>query len=488
VSHRWTTGLLGLWVTLTLGVPFLLISIAARVLPADVLTAVRFGLADLTLLTVMTVRDGLPRAITAIGGLLRDRPAEVLLVGLCSAALPSVLITLGEHHVQTGTVSLLLATTPIWITVGGHLLLPAERLRARQVACLLVALGGTALLTAGGRAGAFAPWPALPLAAAVSYAAGGLIVRSRLRHADALTLTCAQMAVATLVSAPFAAAHVSHVRWQAGPWAAVAILGVVCSGLGWLANTVLMQRVTAVQASLVSFTAPVISVLLGTTVLGEHLSPLQFVAAGTVPAAIMAFSVPSGRAGRPNPRREVRAILELAILGFLSEHVMHAYELRRRISALMGHVRPVSDGSLYPALHRLRRQELVTRRSEPGSGGPRRQVFELTDAGRAELRRRLERPEVLEISDRNKYFVLLSFLHLLPSADAQAQVLRQRLEFLQDPRRGFFVDDDRVLRQDELRSPFQAGIQHIARVTSSAERAWLAAMLDTIETERSVTS
>ncbi|WP_285576000.1 helix-turn-helix transcriptional regulator [Actinoallomurus iriomotensis] len=326
-------------------------------------------------------------------------------MGLCSAALPSVLITLGEHRVPTGTVSLLLATT---------------------------------------------------------------------------TLTCAQMAVATFVSAPFAATRVSHVRWEPGPWAAAAVLGVVCSGLGWLANTVLMQRVTAVQGSLVSFTAPVISVLLGTTILGERLSPPRFVAAGIVLAAIMAFSVPSGRAGRPNPRREVRAILELAILGFLSEQALHAYELRRRISALMGHVRPVSDGSLYPALHRLRRQELVTRRAEPGSGGPPRQVFELTDAGRAELRRRLERPDELEISDRNKYFVLLAFLHL-PSADAQARVLRQRLEFLQDPRRGFFVDDGRVLRQDELRSPFQAGIQHIARVTSSAERAWLTDMLATVE-------
>jgi hypothetical protein len=70
---------------------------------------------------------------------------------------------------------------------------------------------------------------------------------------------------------------------------------------------------------------------------------------------------------------------------------------------------------------------------------------------------------------------------------AQAKVLRHRLEFLQDPRRGFFLHDDRVLRQDELISPFQAGIQHIARATSSAGRAWLGEMLDTIEADLAAT-
>jgi DNA-binding PadR family transcriptional regulator/EamA domain-containing membrane protein RarD len=397
--------------------------------------------------------------------------------------LPSVLITLGEHHVQTGISSLLLASTPIWIAVGSHVLLPTERLRLRQAACLAVALCGTALLTAGGLTGGSTLWSTLPLAAAVSYAGGNLLVRSRLRQADALTLTCAQMAVAAIVSSPFAAMHISSTQWQPGPWLAAGILGVICSGLGWLANTVLVQRVTAVRASLVSFAAPVVSVLLGTMALGEHLSPLQLAAAGAVLAAVMAFGILSRSTVRPNSRQEVRAILELAILGFLSEHAMHAYELRKRITVLMGHVRPVSDGSLYPALHRLRHQRLLTRRPELGSGGPARQVFELTNAGHAELQRRLAQPDDLEITDRNKYFVLLAFLHLLPSTHAQAKVLRQRLDFLKDPRRGFFLHDDRVLRQDELISPFQAGIQHIARTTSSAEHAWLTKMLDTIEAD-----
>jgi Transcriptional regulator PadR-like family len=42
-------------------------------------------------------------------------------------------------------------------------------------------------------------------------------------------------------------------------------------------------------------------------------------------------------------------MLTLCILGFLYEEPLHAYELRSRISGLSGHIRPVSDGALYPA-------------------------------------------------------------------------------------------------------------------------------------------
>ncbi|TCC44908.1 hypothetical protein E0H75_30755 [Kribbella capetownensis] len=483
MAHRRWNGLLGVWVTLTLGVPFLLISVAGSGLPAAVVTCLRFGLAFSTLVTVSTARTGLARAVRGAGVLIREKPVEVIGVGVCSAALPSVLITVGEHHVQTGLSSLLLSTTPLWIAVGSHILLPSERLRWHQAACLVPALCGTALLAGNaGRAGGAMPWALLPLFAAVSYAVGNLLVRSRLRTAEALTLTCVQMGVATIVSAPFAAARVGSVRWEAGPWAAVAVLGVVCSGLGWFANTLLLQRVSAVRASLVSFAAPVVAVLLGAIVLRERLSHLQLEAAGVVLVSVAAFVVLTRSTARPSQSLEVRAMLELAILGFLAEQSLHAYELRRRLAVLLGHVRPVSDGALYPALKRLQQKQLVVRRPEPGAGGPTRQVLELTGAGRAELQHRLTEPSELDITDRNKYFVVLAFLHLVPSRQAQAEILRRRLDFLQDPQRGFFVDNDRVLRRDELSSPFRAGIQQIARATSSAEQKWLASTLDAMRT------
>jgi drug/metabolite transporter (DMT)-like permease/DNA-binding PadR family transcriptional regulator len=422
--------------------------------------------------------------VNGAGALVRNKPVEVIGVGVCSAAVPSVLIIVGEHHVQTGLSSLLLSSTPLWIAVGSHVLLPSERLRLHQALCLVPAVCGTALLAVeGGQAGGMLPWSALLLLAAVSYAAGNLLVRGRLRQADPFTLTCVQMGVATVVSAPFAAAHAGSIRWQTGPWLAVATLGVMCSGLGWLANTVLLQRVSAVRASLVSFAAPVVAVLLGAIVLRERLSLMRLASAGMVLAAIATFGLLTRSTIRPSRYREVRAVLELAILGFLAEESMHAYELRGRLTVLLGHVRPVSDGALYPALKRLQQHKLVARRPEPGSSGPPRQVFELTGAGRADLHRRLTEPSELDITDRNKYFVVLAFLHLLPSRQAQAEVLRRRLDFLRDPERGFFVANGHSLRRTELSSPFRVGIQQIARATSSAEQKWLATTLNAIRAE-----
>jgi DNA-binding PadR family transcriptional regulator len=51
--------------------------------------------------------------------------------------------------------------------------------------------------------------------------------------------------------------------------------------------------------------------------------------------------------------RESVVVLEIALLGLLSESPMHGYELRKRLSSLLGAFRAFSYGSLYPTLRRL---------------------------------------------------------------------------------------------------------------------------------------
>lgn len=46
-------------------------------------------------------------------------------------------------------------------------------------------------------------------------------------------------------------------------------------------------------------------------------------------------------------------MLEIAILGLLNESPMHGYEIRKRLSSLLGAFRAFSYGSLYPTLRRL---------------------------------------------------------------------------------------------------------------------------------------
>jgi DNA-binding PadR family transcriptional regulator len=172
---------------------------------------------------------------------------------------------------------------------------------------------------------------------------------------------------------------------------------------------------------------------------------------------------------------ETGRVLELAILGFLAEAPLPGHELRRRIARLTGHVRPVSDGTLYPALNRLTKAGLIERNPSPEAGGG-RYVLHLTTAGRADMYRRLREPAEHEVTDFSRWFTILAFLSLLPDTAEQHAVLRRRLAFLETPA-SFFYDNEQPLRAEQVTDPYRRGMLRTARATSQSERAWIREVL-----------
>jgi DNA-binding PadR family transcriptional regulator len=65
-------------------------------------------------------------------------------------------------------------------------------------------------------------------------------------------------------------------------------------------------------------------------------------------------------------------VLELAVLGLLHESPMHGYELRKRMTALLGWGRMLSYGSLYPCLKKMLRAGLITEDSHIDDMSPTR--------------------------------------------------------------------------------------------------------------------
>ncbi|MDN3261475.1 PadR family transcriptional regulator [Streptomyces sp. CSDS2] len=165
-------------------------------------------------------------------------------------------------------------------------------------------------------------------------------------------------------------------------------------------------------------------------------------------------------------------MLELSILGFLAEEPLHGYELKERIKALSGHVRPVSDGALYPAINRLLAAGLLDQHSEEGASAAPRRVLSLTAKGRAELLERLRDPKQAEITDQVRFNTVLTFLRHLDDPAAQAAVLRRRLDFLDTPA-SFFYRDGEPVRAEDAGDLFREGVLRVARATGQAERAWL---------------
>jgi DNA-binding PadR family transcriptional regulator len=78
-----------------------------------------------------------------------------------------------------------------------------------------------------------------------------------------------------------------------------------------------------------------------------------------------------------------RGDVRTAILVLLSEGAMHGYQIIQELTARSGGMWRPSPGSIYPTLQQLQDEGLV--RSEEIDG---RRVFELTEAGRAEVQKR----------------------------------------------------------------------------------------------------
>ncbi|MFD5427995.1 PadR family transcriptional regulator [Streptomyces sp. NPDC127084] len=174
-------------------------------------------------------------------------------------------------------------------------------------------------------------------------------------------------------------------------------------------------------------------------------------------------------------------MLELTILGFLAEQPLHGYELKERIGALSGHVRPVSDGALYPAITRLLKAGKLAEHPQPGTSAAPRRTLSLTETGRADLLERLRHPKDADITDGQRFFTVLAFLSLLPDRAEQAAVLRRRKEFLDTPA-SFFYRDGEPVRAEEAADPFRRGMLRIARATGAEERRWLTEVLADLAT------
>ena len=166
-------------------------------------------------------------------------------------------------------------------------------------------------------------------------------------------------------------------------------------------------------------------------------------------------------------------MLKLAILGFLRDHPLHGYDLKSRIAALTGHVKPIADGTLYPAIKRLETAGLLTRRSAPGKIAAPRHMLQLTQDGIDYLRKLLREPGETFITDENRWFVLLAFLRHLENPAEQAIVLRRRLTFLSEPTPLFFDAHGRPMAVDDFADAFRQGLLTIAHAANTAEYTWL---------------
>jgi DNA-binding PadR family transcriptional regulator len=112
-----------------------------------------------------------------------------------------------------------------------------------------------------------------------------------------------------------------------------------------------------------------------------------------------------------------------SLLALLSGGPMHGYGLKTEFESATGDVWPLNVGQVYTTLGRLERDGLVT--AEADAEG--QKVYEITAAGRDELRRWFEAPVPREAVPRQELAIKMVFAMRTGMADMAAVVQRQRI-------------------------------------------------------------
>ena len=85
------------------------------------------------------------------------------------------------------------------------------------------------------------------------------------------------------------------------------------------------------------------------------------------------------------PSDLVQGTLDLLLLKILALEPMNGYAISLRLKQVSGDILQVSDGSLYPALHKLEQEGWITAKWKPTENNRRAKFYSLTRLGRAQL-------------------------------------------------------------------------------------------------------
>lgn len=163
-------------------------------------------------------------------------------------------------------------------------------------------------------------------------------------------------------------------------------------------------------------------------------------------------------------------MLELAILGLLLEAPMHGYELRKRLTGLLGAFRAFSYGSLYPTLRRMQADGLIVEDTTPDGTKVRRgrRVYVLTDAGRVRFNELVADTGPQNYTD-DGFGVHLAFFSRTPAV-ARMRILEGRRRQVEERREGLREMLGRTGRVDDR---YSRQLHELSLESSEREVRWL---------------
>jgi drug/metabolite transporter (DMT)-like permease len=246
------------------GSSYMFIKVGVRDFAPATLVDLRLALAATVLIAFVASRGRVRGLRPAL------RPGAV--VGTVGLALPFLLISWGETHIDSGIAGVTNASVPIFVALLALRFAASERVRGLRLAGLAVGLSGVAVVSGVHPTGG--AWAVIGTLAVVlasfCYAASALYIQRRL-GVGGPELAAASTLCGTILMLPFALAQIpDRVGWK--PLASVAVLGVVATGVASLISNRLIGEYGPARAMLVNYLLPAFALLYGVSILSEPLT------------------------------------------------------------------------------------------------------------------------------------------------------------------------------------------------------------------------
>jgi drug/metabolite transporter (DMT)-like permease len=221
--------------------------------------------AALLWICVRIAKQALPRERRIYG--------HLLVMAVINITIPFLLITWAEQSVDSSLAAILTSPVPLFAIVLSALFLHDEPLRVNGVVGLVVGFVGVVLVTSRGLTaeGSSLTGELALLGAAFSYACGAVYSRRNVRGVPPMIPAVFQVTFATIIVGVVAILF-EH-PWTATPDAqavfSILWLGLLGSGVAYLAVFRLFAAWGATRTTLVAYLIPVVGIVLGYLVLAE---------------------------------------------------------------------------------------------------------------------------------------------------------------------------------------------------------------------------
>jgi drug/metabolite transporter (DMT)-like permease len=278
---------------------------------------IRIAVAELNPATVVFARTAIGVAVLLPFALLRVdfRPTLarwrwVVAFGIVEIAVPWLMLASAEQEISSSLAGLLIAGVPLVSATLAVVSGGVDRMGRGGLVGLLIGMLGVAAIV-GGNFHADNLTALLEMAMVViGYSIGPAILARALAGLPSLsvmTLSIGLVAVLYLPISLFTGWPAAVPSWQA--LVACAILGVVCTAIGFVGFNALIDEVGPVRATVVTYLNPAVAAVLGVVILGETFTVTMAIGFALV---ILGSAIAARRPASPTPERPVEAVLSPA--------------------------------------------------------------------------------------------------------------------------------------------------------------------------------